>query len=45
MTILDNTFPRFVEHGIITFVIYGVFGGICLFLLQKLLLLRYSLVV
>ena len=33
--ILKNTFLRFVERVIIIFVIYSLFVGICLFLLQK----------
>ena len=32
---LDNTLFSFVERIIIIFMIYGVFVGICLFLLQK----------
>ena len=38
---LENTFRKFVEHVITTFVICGVFVDICLFLLQKLLQLCY----
>ncbi|KAK2184952.1 hypothetical protein NP493_242g02029 [Ridgeia piscesae] len=36
-TILENTFLKFVEHVITTFVICDVFVAICLFLLQNLL--------
>ena len=37
---LKNIFLSLVEYVIIIFMIYGVFVGICLFLLQKLLQLR-----
>ena len=36
----NNSFLRFVESVITTFVIYSIFIGVCLFLLQSLLQLR-----
>ena len=42
--ILENTFFKIAEHFITAFVTCGAFVGICLFLLHKLLQLRYSLV-